>query len=420
MNSSAIADIGQLRQTVCNLAASLPVTDMHTHLYAPAFGELLLWGVDELLIYHYLISESFRQTDQPYEEFWALTKREQADLIWQRLFIDHSPVSEAATGFITILHRLGLDVSSRNLDDYRRQLEARTASEQVDAVMGLAGVRDIVMTNDPFDELERPVWMAGEGKRDARFHAVLRVDALLNNWPYAVRELRKQGYAAEEAWSEETKAETRRFLKEWIVRMDALYLAVSMPGDFVYPAEHHRSAMIDEVMIPVCREHNLPFALMIGVRRQSNPSLRLAGDMSMRSDVSAVEALCRRYPQQKFIVTMLARENQHELTVLARKFRNLMIFGCWWFLNIDSIVEEMTRFRVELLGTSMIPIHSDCRVLEQLIYKWDCSRVIVGKVLADKYEKLHHSGWRVTEEEIRRDLDDLYNRNFWRFVERGR
>lgn len=420
MPPSAIADAAQLRQTVQRLASDLPVTDMHTHLYAPAFGELLLWGIDELLIYHYLISESFRQTDQPYDEFWALPKREQANLIWQRLFLDHSPVSEAATGFITILHRLGLDVSSRNLDDYRRQLEARSTSEQVDAVMQLAGVRDIVMTNDPFDELERPVWLAGKGKLDPRFHAALRVDALLNNWPHAVQELRKLGYAVEEAWTEETKAETRRFLAEWIARMDALYLAVSMPGDFTYPSEHHRSAMIDEVMVPVCQEKGIPFALMIGVRRQSNPSLRLAGDMSMRSDVSAVEALCRRYPDQKFIVTMLARENQHELTVLARKFRNLMIFGCWWFLNIDSIVEEMTRFRIELLGTSVVPIHSDCRVFEQLIYKWDCSRVIVGRVMADKYEKLRGSGWLVTEEEIRRDLKDLYSRNFWRFIGRNR
>ncbi|MDB4866418.1 MAG: hypothetical protein JWR03_751 [Cohnella sp.] len=411
-------DLKLLRQTVERLAGEMPVTDMHTHLYAPEFGKLLLWGVDELLIYHYLISESFRWSDQEYDDFWSMSKKEQADLIWKTLFIDHSPVSEATRGFITILRRLGLDVSSRNLDDYRKAFETRTVKEHVDTVMQIAGVQKIVMTNDPFDELERPVWMSGEGKKDPRFYAALRVDALLNNWPFAVKELQKLGYAVEETWSEGTKDEVRRFLKEWIVRMDALYLAVSMPGDFTYPAEHHRSVMIDEVMIPVCQEQGIPFALMIGVRRNANPSLRLAGDMSMSSDVSAVEALCRRYPEQKFIVTMLARGNQHELAVLARKFRNLMIFGCWWFLNIDSIVEEMTRFRVELLGTSMIPIHSDCRVFEQLIYKWEYSRAIIGRVLADKYEKLHLSGWRVTEEEIRRDLDDMYNRNFWRFIGR--
>ncbi|MCD1259894.1 glucuronate isomerase [Paenibacillus athensensis] len=416
MTHKPIEDITTLRQTVQRLAATLPVTDMHTHLYAPEFGSLLLWGVDELLTYHYLISESFRWTESDYDAFWALSKTEQADLIWRNLFVDHSPVSEATTGLLTTFNRLGLDVSSRNLDSYRQALQSRTAREQVDTVMRIANVSSIVMTNDPFDELERPVWLAGDGGKDARFHAALRVDTLLNDWPRAIDELVKLGYAVDATWSEQTQSEVRRFLSEWIVRMDALYLAVSMPGDFHYPSDDHRSRMIDDVMIPVCRERDIPFALMIGVRRGVNPSLRIAGDMSMLSSVSAVEALCRRYPEQKFLVTMLARENQHELAVLARKFRNLMIFGCWWFLHIESMVEEMTRFRMELLGASFIPQHSDCRVFEQLIYKWEHSRTIIGRVLTGQYEKLFHSGWRVSEDEIIRDLDDLYNRNFWRFL----
>ncbi len=406
----------QLRETTLKLAHAMPVTDMHTHLYAPQFGELLLWGADELLTYHYLISESFRWSTEEYDVFWSMSKREQADWIWNKLFIEHSPVSEAATGFLTVLKRMGIDTSSRNLDDIREAFAKRNTEQQVDYIMELSNVKKIVMTNDPFDSLERPVWDVGKGKEDSRFYAALRVDSLLGNWPVAVEELQKLGYSVTEQWTEETKAETRRFLAEWIDRMDALYLAVSMTGDFQYPAEEHRSRMIDEVMIPVCQDKNIPFALMIGVKRRVNPSLQLAGDMSMRSDVTAVEALCRNYPNQKFLVTMLARENQHELAVLARKFRNLMVFGCWWFLHIESMVEEMTRFRIELLGTSMIPQHSDCRVFEQLIYKWEHSRRIIGNVLADKYEKLADSGWLVTEEEIKRDLDDMLNRNFWRFL----
>ncbi|MFC4779539.1 glucuronate isomerase [Paenibacillus sp. GCM10023252] len=416
----AIQTKAELRRITEELAMSTKVTDMHTHLYAAEFGELMLWGIDELLTYHYLISESFRWSEGTYEEFWAMSKREQADWIWNKLFIEHSPVSEAASGFITILERLGLDVSSRNLDDYRQALASRTTEQQIDAVMQVSGVEHILMTNDPFDKVEREVWLSGGGKGDARFSAALRVDSLLNDWPFAVREMKSLGYEVEEAWTEGTVTEVKRFLGEWIGRMDALYLAVSMPGDFVYPAQDHRTRMIDDAMIPVCQASGIPFALMIGVRRRVNPELRLAGDMSMRSDVASVEALCRRYPEQKFLLTMLARENQHELAVLARKFRNLMVFGCWWFLHIESMVEEMTRFRIELLGTSVIPQHSDCRVFEQLIYKWEHSRRIIGRVLADKYERLWDSGWKVTEEEIQRDLDDLLNQNFWRFLGRAR
>src|SRR5207248_4150352 len=87
------------------------------------------------------------------------------------------------------------------------------------------------------------------------------------------------------------------------------------------------------------------------------------------ADVTALERICAEYPDVRFLVTILSRENQHELCVSARKFNNLMPFGCWWFLNNPSIVSEITRERLELLGSSFIPQHSDASVLEQLIYK---------------------------------------------------
>ena len=116
------------------------------------------------------------------------------------------------------------------------------------------------------------------------------------------------------------------------------------------------------------------------------------------------------------MVTMLSKENQHELAITARKFRNLMIFGCWWFLNNPSIIEEMTRMRMETLGLSFIPQHSDARVLDQLIYKWTHSRKIISKVLTDKYSDLLDNNWTVTEEEIKRDIEGLFSQNFWTFM----
>ncbi|HXI54407.1 MAG TPA: hypothetical protein VNH84_22995, partial [Candidatus Saccharimonadales bacterium] len=45
-----------------------PICDIHTHLYDPAFGDLLLWGIDDLLTYHYLVAETFRYLDVPSEK----------------------------------------------------------------------------------------------------------------------------------------------------------------------------------------------------------------------------------------------------------------------------------------------------------------------------------------------------------------
>ena len=110
-----------LRTTVADVVERTPVFDIHTHLYDPAFGELLLWGIDELLVYHYLIAEGFRQFDLPYDQFWAMTKTQQADAIWQALFIDHSPISEACRGVLTVLNALGLEVKKRDLPKKLRE-----------------------------------------------------------------------------------------------------------------------------------------------------------------------------------------------------------------------------------------------------------------------------------------------------------
>ncbi|MHB9110707.1 MAG: glucuronate isomerase [Armatimonadota bacterium] len=407
----------EMRTLVETAVRETPVTDIHTHLCPPAFGPLCLWGIDELLTYHYLIAETFRWIDLPYDTFWAMPKREQADLVWQTLFIEHSPVSEACRGVLTTLERLGLDTGARDLEAYRRFFAAASAETIVDSVFRLGGIRDVVMTNDPFDNAERPLWAAGV-QPDPRFKTALRLDALLNHWPAAWPRLREWGYAVDEALSGNTLAEIRRFLTEWVARLDALYMAVSLPPDFRLPEDSPRGRLITEAVLPVSLELNRPLAMMIGVKRQVNPALRMAGDGLDRSDLASVEYLCAAYPRNKFMVTLLAREDQHALCVAARKFRNLLPFGCWWFLNNPSLIDEITRMRLELLGLSMIPQHSDARVTEQLLYKWEHSRRVIGQVLVGKYADLAAAGWRPTEADIRRDVADLFGGAFYQFLER--
>jgi hypothetical protein len=129
-----------------------------------------------------------------------------------------------------------------------------------------------------------------------------------------------------------------------------------------------------------------------------------------------LENICRDYPDNRILSSVLSRENQHELCVYARKFSNLMPFGCWWFLNNPSIVEEITRERIELLGTSFIPQHSDARVLEQVLYKWRNTRATMSQVLGNSYKLLARDGRGVTRQNIQRDVDRLFRGNFEQFA----
>jgi hypothetical protein len=166
--------------------------------------------------------------------------------------------------------------------------------------------------------------------------------------------------------------------------MRARYLMVSLDLHFDFPTKNPCTELLEKAVLPHCRDMGLPLALMLGAKRQVNPQLQLAGDGVGLSKLAALERMCARFPQNKFLVTVLARESQHELCVLARKFRNLHIFGCWWFMNVPVLVEEVTRMRLEMIGLSVTPQHSDARVLDQLIYKWQHSRRVIGKVLVER------------------------------------
>jgi len=407
----------EIRKFVMEAIAATPVTDIHTHLYAPHFGPLLLWGVDELLTYHYLIAEFFRASDMSYERFWKLKKPAQAEAIWHALFVNASPISEACRGVLTVLNKLGIDTGNRDLAAIRAQFAQWKTNDFVDRVFETARLKCVVMTNDPFDPAERKVWEKGM-RGDPRFHAALRIDPLLNAWEESHTLLGKMGYAVSVTLPKTTLAKIRRFLSDWIKKTKALYMAVSLPPDFAFPEKSPRVRIIEECVLPVAREFNIPFAMMIGVKRNVNPAIRLAGDGVDRADVGAVEHICAAFPQNKFMVTMLSRENQHALCVAARKFRNLMPFGCWWFLNVPGFVTEITRMRLELLGPTIIPQHSDARVLDQVIYKWEHSRAIIADVLVDKYQDMLAAGWRITEKEIRRDVESLLGGAFWHFLDR--
>jgi hypothetical protein len=275
------------------------------------------------------------------------------------------------------------------------------------------------MTNAVFDDNERNRWLANPAiGDDPRFRAVLRIDPMVLDWLSSAKKMTQWGFACSETIDERTITQARRFLNEWLDRMKAIYIAVSLPPEFRYPSGQPSDQVLERIILPVCAERGIPFAMMIGSRRGVNPRLNDAADMGGLADVQSVVALCRNFPQNKFFCTMLARENQHELCVAGRKFGNLMVFGCWWFLNNPSLITEITKMRLELLGLSMIPQHSDARVIDQLIYKWDHSRGLIAQVLSEKYADLARSGWPVNEEDIRRDVKLLLKDNFLDFLAR--
>ncbi len=274
----------RIQSTVDEVLATTPFIDVHTHLFAPSFGDLGLWGIDELLTYHYLEAELFRSSSISPERYWGMPKREQANAIWQALFVENSPVSEATRGVIAVLDAFDLPTDSPDLEEARSFFRAQRIESHVVKVLQMAGVSSVVMTNDPLHPEEQQVWMNGSQSR-ADFLPVLRLDRILWGWSAHWQILTEQGYSVDAQATGRSVAEVRRFLADWHERMRPVYMAVSLTDDFQFPEDSVQGKLLSEAILPSCREFDVPLSLMIGVRRQVNPRIRLAGDAVGKADL---------------------------------------------------------------------------------------------------------------------------------------
>jgi hypothetical protein len=248
----------------------------------------------------------------------------------------------------------------------------------------------------------------------------MRIDPILKgDWASISASLRARGLP-------ETTEGARTFLRAWAKVYQPEYMMASTPADFVYgesdeprqPGWPSATRLIDEVMVPVAEELRLPLALKLGAKRGMNPALNPCGggDGVMVADVAPLEEMSRRCPRVKFLATFLCRVNQHEVCVLAQKFRNLHIYGCWWYCNNPSMIDEITKMRMEMLGTAFTAQHSDSRVMDQLVYKWNHSRRVIAEVLVKQYALLATRGWPVTMDDIRRDVRRLLGGSYEEFM----
>ncbi|MDX6152249.1 glucuronate isomerase [Marinococcus sp. PL1-022] len=406
-----------IEKIVSDTINEIPVIDMHTHLFPDSFSQLCLHGIDELLTYHYLISEATLWADIDYQKFLMRPQKTQAEFVWEELFVKRSPISEASLGVLTVLKELDIPFS-KDLNDIREYFSKINNDDYVTYIMNKANVSSFVMTNNPFDEEERKYWDQGVSFSSKNFIPALRVDPLINDWENASKTIHQDGYSISEEIDTSTIEETKQFLRFWVEKMKPVYMAASLPWDF--PKKDYETLLLEECVLPVCEEYNLPMSLMLGTKRQLNPDLGIAGDGVGQTSFAYLEQLCMRLPEQKFLITVLARENQYELTVIAQKFKNVMLFGCWWFLNTPQLIEEITTMRMDQLGLHFIPQHSDCRVFEQLLYKWSHFRQTFSPILAQRYQRLENQGVIITKETIQNDVEQLFQGNFINFTNLSR
>ena len=305
---------------------------------------------------------------------------------------------------LTVLQKLDINYNNKTFEEVNNEYENKSLTDE--KILQLSNVSSLIMTNNPFDNDEWDLYKNNDWDRNI-FQSSLRLDDLIINNAQAIEVAKNQ-----------TKINQKQddivinYLDGCFLISNPVYAAISANSD------NFKEILNDplwKLILSWLNEKNIPLSLMLGVKRAVNISFGLAGDGIGDINLKELSKLCNTFPKNKFLVTCLSLNDQHELTVLGRKHPNLKIFGFWWFMNQPSIIKFVLKMRIDMLGLSFIPQHSDARVTDQLIYKWSHFKNILHEILYEYYEDLSKKNFELSKFIIERDINNLLNQNAKRF-----
>ena len=385
-----------------NIINSTPIFDLHTHLFPPKHEGYFLLGFKNLLNYHYLIAELLTATNIDASTFYSFNDEKKASLIWNELFEKRTPVSEACAGVLSILKELNIEINNKSFlsicDEYDKKIQSDKN------IFELSNVSSLVMTNNPFDLDEWSLFNTNDWDKKI-YLASLRLDDLILDYDETLKKAKDQTSNQENT--------IVNYLEKCYSQSNPVYAAISLN------LETFNRILEDSMwrnILVWLESKKLPLSLMLGVKRAVNKDFGLAGDGIGEINLKELSNLCNSFPKNKFLVTCLSLNDQHELTVLARKHPNLRIFGFWWFMNQPTIIKQILKMRIDMLGFSFIPQHSDARVSDQLIYKWNHFKKILHPILLEYYQDLLDKNFPISENILQRDIDNLLSGNAKKYL----
>jgi glucuronate isomerase len=144
----------------------------------------------------------------------------------------------------------------------------------------------------------------------------------------------------------------------------------------------------------LCREHRVPFDLMIGVHR----NVYAAGVHQGRDLLSRLvslypfRALFNEFPEVVFPVSVLASDANPELVAFSWIFPNVVASGHWWYSGVPAFIEADLRARLQAVPrTKQIGYYSDAYKLEFVLPKYNMYRRCLARVLAADF--VEGRGW---------------------------
>ncbi len=404
--------------------------DIHTHLFPPQASQLVRYGIDELLNYHYAYRQvlGFRRDLAP-AEYWKLDKQTRADICWETYFakpesstIGALPVSEGFRAISTILSGLGLDPNAKDLREARNFFASVDPLEYHDRILDLAGISNVVGTNNPFDETELQFYQSDVPWHES-FSAALRLDDLVLNPKFAFEFMQTHFQIdVSPTLSESTIRNAREFCVQWLTG-DNLpkvhYVGISFPPDFPWQSKTDPRLMIlEQVVIPSCVETGISLFLMPEPVRGLEPAMQNAGDYVGKMNSVEFGRFAQRHGDVDIWVSPLNFSSQYEMSALTCVLPHVSPWSTWWYNHQPGLTQQLSNMRIEMHGENSWLFNSDARVLEHLFSKWQHFKQEFVEISAKQMSRVADSGYKIDEQSIRNWIKTLFdprriNRTQW-------
>ena len=376
----------ELRERLWEKIEPMWSVDFHSHI---PIGRESAGTMARLLCYHYSETDAMN-AGMPYEDYISRsTEKERA-----RFLVEYFPRTIGTTTYA------GLHEVAEGLFGFKKRITPETweeLCELADGLMSRPGWEEEVLkknriawvfgTNDPFEPLEgaKP-W----------YQVCLRLDKFLlpdeHPLPSTVAALEEISGREVRTLSDFLEGLEGRF--RYFREKGAVSAAVSLPPDFslergsaspeavfgklregLWISSEEMRALKAELFysaVELCRKYGMAFQLMLGVVRKVRRGVEHRGD-GLRQDPNMFRTFwepLNLYPDVLFDFTVLSLADQHQLCVLVKNFPNAVCSGLWWYCNTPSIIEQVVRMRLEVLGVyPQNGQNTDAYMLEQGYYK---------------------------------------------------
>jgi glucuronate isomerase len=381
-----------------------PIFDIHTHINWQSPFARNAW---DILKYHYFTEMAFSQGfSKKLLSNSSLSPKKKVNEIAKYL-----PVIRTTTPYwwlITLTQKIfGFKdnyIGPKNWEEFYKIVKEKSEYKNwIEKIKQISNIERISLTNSPWEEFD--------GFKSKIFLPTFRVDSLLSIEDgkifEQIKEYSKTTITNLTEFEDYTSSRVQYFIDN-----NACSVAVSLPPNFqtreikksdiknpfVEIIKHPKSielakikkvkAYILNYIAELCREHKIPFQLMIGSKREVYPHGVPEGKDKSEpvSSLDGLLYLLNTYQDVNFPISVVSPTQSQELAECARIFRNVYASGHWWYTNTEKEIENSLTIRLELAPhLKHIGQYSDAYTMELIWPKYDMYRRIESNVFAEKY-----------------------------------